>query len=99
MRNNEPYKVAAGLREMTNKPIAFLYLDAGQEVIWDLPEVCGIPVYHGCGLQCELESAFMDFCPWVPLGGICGSICRADRMNFARGYEDESEKIKQEREQ
>ncbi len=80
--------VANGMREMGKEPSAFIFIDENINWTWDMPDVCGIAVYHAEGLYCSRWGASVLECPFIPIGRTDGEITYRDRKRFAEGYED-----------
>lgn len=77
--------VASGLRNMKEKPDAFLYCSESEEV-WDKDNILGIPVYHSVFVRNTATDLDIPFIPmW--LKEKCYISARAD---FHSGYEAES---------
>jgi hypothetical protein len=80
--------VRAGLAAINKRPAAFLFLDNYEDWTWDLPEILGIPVFHGVDLQCLHWSLFSYECLFIPVGVTDDEITSKERKAFADAYED-----------
>ena len=56
-------KVAAGLRKMDIKPVAFIFNDYCQDWTYDDNEILGFPIFHSCFISLY-ESSIVDECPF-----------------------------------
>lgn len=79
--------IAAGIRAMKKEPAAFLYIDdTGPDETFDLPDVLGIPVFHGRGLTCTRWGTDTEDCLFIPLGDSDSQITSHDRKVFAQAF-------------
>jgi hypothetical protein len=79
-------RVASGLRNMQEVPIAFLYLNIDDQV-WDEPEILGIPVYYSdFNIQSGLNGGLSTPCRFVPLWGSERDFCLQIKA-FFQGWE------------
>lgn len=74
-------KVAAGLREMKQKPDAFLFCSNG-EITWDEPTILGIPVFQSALI---LNTSTDEDVPFIPLWENNGDYSLS-RRQFNDGY-------------
>jgi len=83
-------RVAAGIRRMKIKPIAFIFLQFyDDEYTWDQEKILEYPVYH-CSPR--VTNNYIDSmvysCPFVPLFNREMIACAYDSINFWKGWEE-----------
>ena len=58
--------VAAGLRKMDIKPVAFIFNDFCQDWTWDNETILDYPIFHSC-YKNLFELAISRDCPFLPV--------------------------------
>jgi len=80
-------KVAAGLRKMDIKPVAFIFNDYCQDWTYDDNEILGFPIFHSCFISLY-ESSIVDECPFLPLFDKEFSNINYQINLFTKGYDE-----------
>ena len=80
-------RVASGLRKMDYKPDYLLFIDAYENVYFDLPSICNIKIIR-CGYMSTSSAMDTNECPFLPCYDSISEKHIYNSSQFLRGYDD-----------